>query len=138
MAGGSRPGARARGAGIPTPKPGSSLAACLHRGCAWPPVSPVMGLLPHCTKRLWGPRQPHRALSALPQPVAVFTPIPSHACCPQLCSFNWRRGAPCHMGACPVDDTASLQPLSPEATVRPPLLPVPLRSEAAAACSWRE
>lgn len=86
----SRPGASCREAGIPTPKPGSSLAACLHRGCARPPVSLVTGRLPHCTKRLWGASAASLALSASLQPMAVFTRILSHTRCPRLCGFNWR------------------------------------------------
>ena len=74
---------------------------------------------------VWGrrqPWQPHWALSALPQPMAVFTPIPSHARCPRLCGFNWRRGlGRCALshGSVPLDGTVSLQ-LSTEPRGRRP------------------
>ena len=85
----SRPGASGQEAGVPAPKPGSSLAACSHRGCARPPVSPVTGRLPHCTRLLWGPRRPPwpRRLTAAR---GAVHPRPFPHSLPRLCGFNWR------------------------------------------------
>lgn len=51
---------------------------------------PGDGVAPSLHKAALGASAASLALSASPQPVAVFTPVLSNTRCLRLCSFNWR------------------------------------------------